>query len=140
MTRPAGTANVPLHILIVDDNAASAQTTGWMVELMGHSYALADGGGMAAAKASERKPDVVILDIGLPGTNGFEVCLDMKTRPELSNTVFIAHSGYGDEKYRARATEVGFAHFLLKPFEMADLEAVLADAAEQASRPGQAGA
>jgi DNA-binding response OmpR family regulator len=82
----------------------------------------------------------VILDIGLPGTNGFDVCLDMKARPDLSGTVFIAHSGYGDEKYRTRATEVGFAHFLLKPFEMASLEAVLALAAEQVSRPGQAGA
>jgi len=135
MTHPAGTANVPLHVLIVDDNTASAQTTGWMVEFMGHSYALADGAGSAMAGAAERTPDVVMLDIGLPGINGFDLCRDMKALPSLADAVFIAHSGYGDERHRRHAAEVGFAHFLLKPFEPDDLEAMLTQAAEgKASR------
>ncbi len=129
MTRLSGTANVPLHVLIVDDNAASAQTTGWMVELLGYSYALADRAATAMASAAERTPDVVVLDIGLPGTNGFEICRDMKALPGLADTLFIAHSGYGDAKTRQQATEVGFAHFLTKPFEPADLEAMLIAAA-----------
>ncbi len=129
MTSQAGPA--PLHVLIVDDNVSAAQTTGWMVELMGHAYALADRGSSAIASASQQAPDVVILDIGLPGTNGFEVCREMKAMPGLSDIVFIAHSGYGDDRIRAQATEVGFAHFLLKPFEATTLEALLAQAAER---------
>jgi CheY-like chemotaxis protein len=129
MTRLSDTANVSLHILIVDDNAASAQTTGWMVELMGHSYALADGAETAITAARDTVPDVVMLDIGLPGTNGFDLCRDMKAMPALSDAVFIAHSGYGDAKTRAHAAEIGFAHFLLKPFEPEDLEAMLTEAA-----------
>ena len=129
MTRLSDTANVSLHVLIVDDNTASAQTTGWMVELLGHAYALADRAETAIAAAAGATPDVVMLDIGLPGTNGFDLCRAMKTMPALHYTVFIAHSGYGDAKTRALATEVGFAHFLLKPFEPADLEAMLNEAA-----------
>lgn len=134
MTLPADTAMVPLHVLIVDDNAASSQTTGWMVELMGHSYSLADGAGTALASARERQPDVVMLDIGLPGTNGFELCLEMKAMPGLEDAVFIAHSGYTDARYRAQAAEVGFTHFLLKPFEVGDLEAMLKDAMDKKAR------
>ena len=131
MTRPAGTANVPLHVLIVDDNVSAAQTTGWMVELMGYTYALADRGSTAIASAATQPPDVVILDIGLPGTNGLDICRDMKTMPGLAGTVFIAHSGYGDARTRALAAEAGFAHFLLKPFEALTLETLLAEAAER---------
>ncbi len=136
MTRPTDTSPVSLHVLIVDDNAASAQTTGWMVELMGHTYALADGAGAAMASAAKTTPDVVMLDIGLPGTNGFEICLGMKALPDMADTVFIAHSGYGDKRYRTQAAEVGFAHFLLKPFEADDLEAMLAQAVERKASRG----
>lgn len=129
MTRLSDTANVSLHVLIVDDNTASAQTTGWMVEILGHSYALADRAETAIVAAAETPPDVVMLDIGLPGTNGFDLCRNMKTMPALADTVFIAHSGYGDSQTRAIATAVGFAHFLLKPFEPENLEAMLAEAA-----------
>jgi len=135
MTRLSDTANVSLHVLIVDDNTASAQTTGWMVELFGHAYALADRAETAIAAAAEIRPDVVMLDIGLPGTNGFDLCRNMRAMPALSDAIFIAHSGYGDVKTRTQADEVGFAHFLLKPFEPEDLEAMLTGAAHaKASR------
>jgi len=135
MTRLSGAANVSLHVLIVDDNTASAQTTGWMVEVLGHGYAMADRAATAMASAAEKTPDVVLLDIGLPGTNGFEICRGMKAMPSLADTVFVAHSGYGDARTRAQAAEVGFAHFLLKPFEPEHLEAMLHQAAEaKASR------
>lgn len=140
MTRSVDAAKASLHLLIVDDNISGAQTTGWIVELMGHTYELADGKGAAIARAEERAPDVVILDIGLPGANGFEVCRDMKAMPGLADTMFIAHSGYSDEKIKTRAAEVGFAHFLLKPFEAEDLEALLTLAAEQRSARRDQGA
>lgn len=136
MTRPAGIANMPLHILIVDDNIASAQTTGWMVELLGHTYVLANDAATAMAAVAEKTPDVVMLDIGLPGTNGFDICRDMRALPAMADTVFIAHSGYGEARYRTQAAEVGFAHFLLKPFEMTDLEKFLAGAMERKALRG----
>lgn len=120
-----------LHILIVDDNFAAAQTTGWVVETSGNTYDLAGRADVAIAAAKLRVPDVVLLDIGLPGLDGFELCTEMKAIPALRGTVFIAHTGYGQQQHRDRALEVGCSYFLLKPFDPAKLEAILADVAQQ---------
>lgn len=113
------------RILIVDDNAPGAQTTGWMVEMMGFDYRLAHTPEVALADAAAYAPDVVVLDIGLPGMNGFDLCVMMKTLPELAKTVFIAQTGWAQEEYRHRATVAGFEHFLVKPVALETLEAVL---------------
>ena len=117
----------PLRVLIVDDNAPGAQTTGWMVEMMGFDYRLAHTPDVALADAAAYAPDVVVLDIGLPGMNGFDLCVIMQGLPELANTVFIAQTGWAQEEYRHRAALAGFEHFLVKPVAMETLEALLSE-------------
>ena len=114
-----------LRVLIVDDNAPGAQTTGWMVEMMGFDYRLAHTPDVALADAAAYAPDVVVLDIGLPGMNGFDLCAIMRGMPELAHTVFIAQTGWAQEEYRHRATVAGFALFLVKPVALETLEALL---------------
>ncbi len=118
-----------LHILIVEDNFPAAQSTGWVLEALGHSYNLAATADLAIAAAGEEVPDAILMDIGLPEKNGLDLCREMKACEGLAGTVFIAHTGYGDERTRQRAFEAGFSHFLIKPFELSALEAILDDIA-----------
>lgn len=116
-----------LHILIVEDNFPAAQSTGWVLEAIGHTYALAASAAEAMIVAAQRVPDVVLLDIGLPERNGFDLCRDLRKLETLSRTVFVAHTGYGDARTRQKAIEAGFSYFLLKPFELPELEAILTE-------------
>ncbi|WP_443750008.1 response regulator [Asticcacaulis solisilvae] len=123
------TAGTPggLRIMIVEDNEALAQTTGWMVEMIGHDYKIAHNGAEAMAMSKEYLPDVVMMDIGLPGMNGYDLCAAMKPEPHLKNTVFIAQTGWGQDEHRQRAKEAGFDHHLVKPVYLELLQEVLGD-------------
>ena len=118
-----------MRILIVDDNAPAAQTTGWMVEMMGFDYKMAHTPEAALEAAPAYKPDVVMLDIGLPGMNGFDLCVILRGLPDLAGSVFIAETGWAQEEYRHRAAAAGFDHFLVKPVALETLEALLKDVA-----------
>jgi CheY-like chemotaxis protein len=118
--------NTMLRVLVVDDNHASAQTMGWMIELLGHEVRLAHDGQNAIETAKDFLPQVVLLDIGLPGKNGYEVCEQMKTLPELQKTLFIAQTGWGQDEHRRRSQEAGFQHHLVKPVSIQTLEPLLA--------------
>ena len=129
--READSAAPPLRVLIVDDSYANAETTGWMVELFGYDYRLAGGAAEALAVAETFRPDVALLDIGLPDINGFELCIRMQALPACKDCVFVAQTGWGENKYRERADEVGFHHYLLKPFDVETLETLLHDIANK---------
>jgi CheY-like chemotaxis protein len=129
-----GTVSDGLDILIVDDNQAAAQTTGWLVEAMGHRFHMAFDGVSALAFVRDRVPDVVLMDIGLPGMNGFDLCTRMRAMTSLSDTVFIAQTGYGDAPSRVRASQVGCKHFLLKPFDFTALQGILDRIAQSRQR------
>jgi signal transduction histidine kinase/ActR/RegA family two-component response regulator len=105
----------PLQILVVDDNKSSAQTLGWMLEYTGHSPNLAHNGVEALARAKALRPDVILLDIGMPGMSGYDVCRELRKDPTLKNVVIIAQTGWGQEKDIKMAEEAGFDHHLLKP-------------------------
>lgn len=111
----------PLRILIVDDNQDSAQTLGWMLEMEGHQVFLKYNGPDAIEMARQIAPEVVLLDIGLPDMNGYEVCKIMQQQLNPTNTVFIAQTGWGQEEHRRRSKEAGFHHHLVKPVAAADL-------------------
>jgi len=115
------------RVLIVDDNAPAAQTTGWMVEMMGFDYRLAHTPEAGIAAAADYRPELVLLDIGLPGMNGFDLCTRLRALPELAGSTFVAQTGWAGEEYRRRAAEAGFDHFLVKPVAMETLEALLKD-------------
>lgn len=113
-----------LRVLIVDDNEDSAKTLAWATELMGHEPLMAHNGMDAIEAAKKFKPHVALLDIGLPGMNGYELCREMRTLPEMKETVFIAQTGWGQEKDRALAKEAGFSHHLVKPIAVDALEKI----------------
>lgn len=114
-----------MKILIVEDNEALAQTTGWIVEMLGHEYRLSLTPEDALLQAPLYQPQAVIMDIGLPGMSGHDLCRRMRALPACDTAVFIAQTGWDDREHRARSAEAGFAHHLTKPVDLARLEAVL---------------
>jgi signal transduction histidine kinase len=116
-----------LKVMIVEDNEALAQTTGWMVEMIGHDYKLSHNAADAIALSKSYLPDVVLMDIGLPGMNGYDLCALLKKEPHLRNTVFIAQTGWGQDEHRQRARESGFEHHLVKPVYLELLQDLLGE-------------
>lgn len=115
------------RILVVDDNEPSAKTLGWMLEMLGHEVQLANDGIDALDKAKSYRPDVVFLDIGLPGMNGYQVCEAMRADETLKHTVIIAQSGWGQKEHLERSKQAGFNQHLVKPIDLQALENLLAN-------------
>jgi two-component system CheB/CheR fusion protein len=111
------------HILVVDDNKASADSLALLLRLSGHDTRVAYSGPEAIEAARAFRPDVVLLDIGLPAMDGFEVARRLRGLPITERATLIAVTGYGQEEILQKAREVGFDHHLLKPL---DLDALLA--------------
>ena len=114
------------RILLVDDNQDSLEPLEAIIALMGHEVRGATNGETALEIAAAFRPELVVLDIGLPGMDGYEVARRMRALPGLEDVVLVALTGYGQEEDRERARVAGFDHHLLKP---ALPEAVLALAA-----------
>jgi PAS domain S-box-containing protein len=113
------------RVLVIDDNVDSARTLGWMLELQGHDVQLAFNGKDAMAAAEKFQPRIVMTDIGLPGITGYELCPLMREIPGMKDAVFIAQTGWGQEKHKRQSKEAGFDHHLIKPVEMNKLEELL---------------
>lgn len=115
-----------LKVMVVDDNMASAQTMAWMIELLGHETQMAHEGQQAIRAARDFRPDLILLDIGLPGMNGYDVCRALQAEPELKHTVFAAQTGWGQEEHKKRSAEAGFHHHLVKPVSLDMLKEIIA--------------
>jgi PAS domain S-box-containing protein len=113
------------RILVVDDNADMAETLSELLEMEGHEVFQAHDGPEAVAAARAHRPEVVLLDIGLPGKDGYQVAQELRRVPELRHAVLVAITGYGQEPDRRRSQEAGFEHHLVKPIDFAALQAVL---------------
>jgi PAS domain S-box-containing protein len=105
------------RILVVDDNADSARGLARLLKLLGHEVRTAHDGPAAVAAARAECPDVVLLDIGLPGMDGYEVARQLRETQNGHRPVIIGVSGYGQEDDRRRAREAGFDHHLVKPID-----------------------
>ena len=105
----------PRQLLVVDDNRDAANTLAAILESMGHEVRTAYNGPEAISLAVAHPPDVVFLDIGLPGLNGYDVARAMRAAPELAGTTLVAFTGYGHDEDRRRVREAGFDHHLIKP-------------------------
>jgi CheY-like chemotaxis protein len=114
-----------LNILIVDDIVEVAQTVGWMLEEMGHDYRLIHDGREALAAARDYNPDVILLDIGLPVMDGYEVCRAFRQDPRFTHTVIVAQTGWGQTRDKVEAAAAGFDHHLVKPVTYDALEQLL---------------
>lgn len=114
-----------LRILVADDNDSITKTFGWMLEVLGYEARVARDGEEALTIARSFLPDVIMLDINLPGMNGYEVCQKMRAEPALAKCVFIAQTGWSQPEHLERSRKAGFDHHWVKPIPMERLEKLL---------------
>jgi CheY-like chemotaxis protein len=129
-TAPAPTVkNSPqrFRILVVDDNHDSALSLAMMLSIMGHETRTAHDGESAVSTAEGFLPDVVLLDIGLPKLNGYEVAQRIRENAWGKSMFLIAVTGWGQEEDRQRSSEVGLNVHMVKPVEPAALERLLSE-------------
>jgi DNA-binding response OmpR family regulator len=111
------------RILVVDDNVDAAESMALLLSLSGHETKIAHDGYAAVDAAGAFKPEVVMLDIGLPGLDGFEVA--RRLREQFNGIRLIALSGYGQNEYRDKAAAAGFDQYLTKPVDAEALHAAV---------------
>jgi CheY-like chemotaxis protein len=114
------------RVLVVDDNVDGACSLEKLLNMLGHQVAVSHDGPACLEKSRTFKPEVVILDIGLPGINGYEVGRRLRKMPALRKVLLIAMTGWGSDEDRQRSMEAGFNAHLVKPVELRDLESLLA--------------
>ena len=125
------------RVLVVDDNGDAARSMAMLLELGGHAVRTAADGEQALLAAAEFVPEVVILDIGLPLLDGYEVARRMRKMPQLHEVLLVAVSGYGQREDRAAALAAGFDHHFVKPADPELIAACIA-APTRARPPGAA--
>jgi PAS domain S-box-containing protein len=116
------------RVLIVDDNRDGAESLSLFTTLLGHSVEVSFTGADALANVAKLKPDVVFLDIGLPGMSGFEVAKMIRAMPDAVGLRLVAVTGWGSEDTKRRSTEAGFDEHLTKPVDLNRIEEILAAA------------
>jgi CheY-like chemotaxis protein len=116
------------RILVVDDNQDSADSLAMLLHMLGHEVKTANDGERALDAATEFRPDVAILDIGLPKMNGYDLAKQIREQPWARDVVLVALTGWGQEQHRRRSAESGFNHHLTKPVEFEVLQQILAAA------------
>ena len=115
----------PLRMLVVDDNHDAASSLAMLLELDGHAVAMAHNGTSALAAAEAHRPEITLLDLGLPGMDGYEVCRRIRERPWGGRMILVALTGWGLEEDRSRTRAAGFDGHLVKPVSYSDLVALL---------------
>jgi PAS domain S-box-containing protein len=116
-----------LRILVVDDNEDAAAMIAMLLEALGHHVMVEHSSSKALAHAMQDAPQVCVLDIGLPEMDGIELAKRLRAQPETANVLLIAVTGYGQDEDRRRTRAAGFDHHLVKPADIEQLLAILAD-------------
>jgi CheY-like chemotaxis protein len=114
-----------LRVLVIDDNVQSAASLALIVKLWGHDTRVVHGGPEALDVAGAYRPEVVLLDIGLPGMDGYTVARHLRATPGLDGALLVAITGYGREEDRQRSRDAGFDHHLVKPLDLDALQSLL---------------
>ena len=125
LSEPTGSAEQPAQsgrVLVVDDNVDAAEMLAILLRLSGHDVRIAYTGPTALEAAVAHLPDVVLLDIGLPDLDGYEVARRLRQYPQLRGVRLVAMTGYGDEAVRQLAQEAGFDRHLVKPLDFPKVE------------------
>jgi CheY-like chemotaxis protein len=131
---PIETAKQPAQasrVLVVDDNMDSADMLVMLLQMFGHEAQAAYSGQTALETAVEYQPDFVLLDIGLPDMNGYEVARRLRQQPQTKQVRLIAMTGYGQDSDRQRSKEAGFDRHLVKPVDPQRLQDLLATRVKQ---------
>ena len=114
------------RVLVVDDNADAAESLAALLELSGHATRVANDGDEAVRIAHEFQPDIVFLDIGMPGKDGYEVARELRASQQTRQAVLVALTGWGAKDDRARSRKAGFDHHLTKPAALEAVDELLA--------------
>jgi two-component system CheB/CheR fusion protein len=130
---PINPAPTPRRVLIVDDNEDARQSLVLLVRSWGHEVAGAADGPSAIALAEKFEPQTALVDIGMPGMNGYQLARHLRAMPRYANLQLVAMTGFGREEDRKAALAAGFNSHLVKPLGLDELEAVLAKGALKAS-------
>jgi two-component system, chemotaxis family, CheB/CheR fusion protein len=126
-SQPQGQPQGHLRILVVEDDPESLQMMGALLSLWGHEPTLVPAGPAAIEALQREMPDVILLDLGLPGMDGFEVARKIRTLPRGGSSVLIvAVTAYRGEEHQRQAREAGFDKYLMKPVDIDTLRNVLA--------------
>jgi CheY-like chemotaxis protein len=113
------------RVLIVDDNRDAAEMLADLLKTLGHSVAVAFDGPSALLAAPQMKPEIMLIDIGLPSMDGYELARRLKAMPEFENVWLFALTGYGQDSDRKRSLEAGFRDHMVKPVNLDRLESIL---------------
>jgi signal transduction histidine kinase len=115
------------RLLVVDDNRDAADSLATLLRLLGHEVRVAHDGPAALALAKDYRPEVVFLDIGMPGMDGYQVARRLRRQPGLEGVRLAALTGWGQPEDRRRSAEAGFDHHLVKPVEPSALQQLLGE-------------
>ncbi len=113
------------RILVVDDNSDAADMLALLLEQLGHTTRVAHDAVEALAAIADLTPELAVLDIGLPGMDGYELARQLRANPITQNTRLIALSGYGQDSDKEQSAQAGFDAHLVKPIAFGDLRAVI---------------
>lgn len=122
----AGAGAQGRRVLVVDDNRDSAESMAVLLRLLGHEARTVFHGEEVVPAALEFEPELILLDIGLPGLDGYEVARRVRAQPSLAGVRIAAMSGYGSDEDRARSSREGFDHHFTKPVDLAAVERAIA--------------
>jgi CheY-like chemotaxis protein len=121
----AGLREQPQHVLVVEDNAATAATLAQLLKKWGHEVEVAADGPAALHAVQAHPPDTVLVDVGLPGMDGYQVAQQLRCQPGLERTTLVALTEHGDEEAGRWPETVGFDHLLTKPVDSGALQEVI---------------
>lgn len=113
------------RVLLVEDNPEAAESLATLLTVLGHSVQVVPDGPTALDAARAEAPDVALVDIGLPGMDGYELARRMRRLPGMSATTLVALTGYGQDSDREQALAAGFDHHLVKPVDVDALKTLL---------------
>jgi CheY-like chemotaxis protein len=114
-----------LRVLVVDDNVDTVESLAMLMNALGHDVQKAYDGSAALEAALQYRPHIMLLDIGLPGLDGYQVAARIREQAVLQDVVLVALTGYGHESTRRRSLGAGFDHHLTKPADIENLKQIL---------------
>jgi signal transduction histidine kinase/CheY-like chemotaxis protein len=132
--RDAHPATGPVRVLVVDDNADAAQMLATLLEAHGHEVSVEYDGTTGYARALRERPEVMLLDIGLPDIDGHELARRLRASRETAGATLVALTGYGQSDDRERAREAGFDRHLVKPADLSELLRILTQVRDPSAR------
>ncbi|MBI1248826.1 response regulator [bacterium] len=113
------------RVLVVDDNQAAAEMLSKVVKLLGNTVMTAEDGQQAIEVAEQFKPEIILMDLGMPRLNGYEAARHIRKQPWGKDILLIALTGWGQQEHRAKTTAAGFDHHLVKPAEPSELRRLI---------------